>query len=54
MNQLADDVWQIPLAPRNGVNAYLVGDVLVDAGYIRPGRRSSSGGRAGTRSARTR
>ena len=32
MHQLAEDVWQIPLLPRNGVNAYVIGDVLVDAG----------------------
>ena len=32
MNEVAPDVWQIPLLPRNGVNAYLLGDVLVDAG----------------------
>ena len=32
MHQLAEDVWQIPLMPRNLVNAYLVGDLLVDAG----------------------
>lgn len=32
MHQIAEDVWQIPLLPRNGVNAYVVGDVLVDAG----------------------
>jgi hydroxyacylglutathione hydrolase len=32
MHQLAEDVWQISLLPRNGVNAYLLGDVLVDAG----------------------
>jgi glyoxylase-like metal-dependent hydrolase (beta-lactamase superfamily II) len=32
MHQVAEDVWQIPLMPRNGVNAYLIGDVLVDAG----------------------
>ena len=38
MNKVADDVWQIPLVPRNGVNAYLVGDILVDAGYILSGR----------------
>jgi glyoxylase-like metal-dependent hydrolase (beta-lactamase superfamily II) len=29
---VADDVWQLPLAPRNAINAYLVGDVLVDTG----------------------
>lgn len=32
MQQLAEDVWQIALAPRSLINAYLVGDVLVDAG----------------------
>src|SRR4051794_20546972 len=32
MHEVAPDVWQIPLLPRNGVNAYLLGDVLVDAG----------------------
>jgi hydroxyacylglutathione hydrolase len=29
---IADDVWQLPLTPRDGINAYLVGDVLVDTG----------------------
>src|SRR3954447_783692 len=32
MHQVAPDVWQIPLLPRHGVNAYLIGDVIVDAG----------------------
>lgn len=32
MHQVAEDVWHIPLAPRNAVNAYLLGDVVVDAG----------------------
>lgn len=32
MHQVAEDVWQISLAPRDLVNAYLLGDVLVDAG----------------------
>ncbi len=32
MIQLAQDVWQIPLTPRDGINAYLIGDVLVDSG----------------------
>ena len=32
MKEIADDVFHIPLLPRNGVNAYLIGDVLVDAG----------------------
>ncbi len=39
MNQVAPDVFQIPLTPRNGVNAYLVGDILVDAGYILHGKK---------------
>ncbi len=30
--ELAPNVWQLRLLPRSGVNAYLVGDVLVDAG----------------------
>jgi glyoxylase-like metal-dependent hydrolase (beta-lactamase superfamily II) len=29
---IADDVWQLPLAPRDAINAYLIGDVLVDTG----------------------
>jgi hydroxyacylglutathione hydrolase len=32
MNQIAPDAFQLPLTPRNGVNAYLLGDVLVDTG----------------------
>ncbi|MDO9409567.1 MBL fold metallo-hydrolase [Patulibacter sp.] len=32
MREVADDVFHLPLAPRNSVNAYLIGDVLVDAG----------------------
>jgi glyoxylase-like metal-dependent hydrolase (beta-lactamase superfamily II) len=40
MRQIADDVWHVPLAPRDAVNAYILGDVLVDAGY------KSLGGRA--------
>ncbi len=32
LTHLADDVCAIGLAPRSGVNAYLLGDVLVDAG----------------------
>jgi hydroxyacylglutathione hydrolase len=39
MRQLADDVFQIALTPRNGVNAYLVGDTLVDAGLPPHGKR---------------
>ncbi len=32
MFEVADDVWHLPLVPRDGINAYLVGDVLVDTG----------------------
>jgi hydroxyacylglutathione hydrolase len=33
MQPLAEDVWHVPLSPRDTVNAYILGDVLVDAGY---------------------
>jgi hydroxyacylglutathione hydrolase len=32
MREIAPDVFQLPLMPRNAVNAYLLGDVLVDTG----------------------
>ncbi|MEA2420343.1 MAG: hydroxyacylglutathione hydrolase [Thermoleophilaceae bacterium] len=32
MHQIAPEVFQLPLMPRNGINAYLVGGVLVDTG----------------------
>jgi hydroxyacylglutathione hydrolase len=32
IRRVAEDVFQIPLAPRDGVNAYLLGEVVVDAG----------------------
>jgi glyoxylase-like metal-dependent hydrolase (beta-lactamase superfamily II) len=32
VRRVAEDVFHIPLTPRNGVNAYLLGDVVVDAG----------------------
>lgn len=32
MHRLSEDIWHIPLTPRNAINAYVVGDVLVDAG----------------------
>lgn len=32
LHDLGDDVYQIPLLPRNGVNAYFAGGVLFDAG----------------------
>ena len=36
--KLADDVFQLALMPRAGMNAYLLGDVLVDAGMPASGR----------------
>lgn len=32
MHEIAPDVFQLPLVPRNGINAYVIGDVIVDAG----------------------
>ena len=32
MRAIADDVWQLPLLPRDAINVYLIGDVLVDTG----------------------
>ncbi|WP_299047075.1 MBL fold metallo-hydrolase [uncultured Tateyamaria sp.] len=37
MIQIAENVWQIPVMPRQSVNCYLMGDVLVDAGVKRSG-----------------
>ncbi|HEX8205721.1 MAG TPA: MBL fold metallo-hydrolase [Solirubrobacteraceae bacterium] len=39
MHQVADGLWQIPLTPRNGVNAYLLGDVVVDSGTKGQGKK---------------
>jgi len=39
MRRLGEDVFQIPLVPRSGINAYLLGDVLVDAGTRFHGKR---------------
>lgn len=39
MQQVAEGVWQVPLTPRNGVNAWLIGDVIVDAGYGVSGKK---------------
>ncbi len=39
MEQLADDVFHISMLLRHGMNAYLIGDVLVDAGGPPFGRR---------------
>lgn len=32
MNTIAENVSQLELLPRNGINAYLIGDVLIDTG----------------------
>ena len=37
MIQLGEGAWQIPVMPRQSVNCYLLGDVLVDAGVKRSG-----------------
>ena len=39
LQQLAPDVWHLPLMPRNAVNTYVIGDVLVDAGIKQHGKR---------------
>ena len=39
MKQLAPDLWMLRGFPPNGINIYLVGDVLVDAGTRHSGRR---------------
>ena len=39
VREIADRVSQVPLAPRDLLNAYLVGDVLVDAGVPQTARR---------------
>ncbi|HLM08318.1 MAG TPA: MBL fold metallo-hydrolase [Thermoleophilaceae bacterium] len=39
MKQLADGVWQLRGFPPNGINVYLVEDVLIDAATRRAGRR---------------
>jgi hydroxyacylglutathione hydrolase len=42
MREVAADVWQIPLAPRDAVNAYLLGDTLIDAGTAGMGKKLPS------------
>jgi hydroxyacylglutathione hydrolase len=39
VNQIAPDVHHIPLVPREGINAYLVGKVLVDTGIAASARK---------------
>ena len=43
VKHLGRDLYQIPLAPREAVNAYLLGDVLVDSGYPMNWKRLHSG-----------
>lgn len=45
MHQIADDVWHVSLAPRDSVNAYILGDVLVDAGIKPMGGRAVAAAR---------
>ena len=39
MKELAPDVWQLGGLPPNGINIYVIGDVLIDAATRRAGRR---------------
>ena len=39
MIEIAENVFQIPLFPRNAINAYLIGSVLIDAGVRLSGKR---------------
>lgn len=38
MKQVAENVFQIPLMPRNSINCYVIDDVLVDAGIKSSGK----------------
>jgi len=39
VREVVSGLWQIPLAPREVVNAYLAGDVLIDAGTPGMGKK---------------
>jgi glyoxylase-like metal-dependent hydrolase (beta-lactamase superfamily II) len=39
MRELADGVWQLEGFPRNNINQYVLGDVLIDAGLVWDGGR---------------
>jgi hydroxyacylglutathione hydrolase len=39
MEEVAQGVWRIALTPREGVNVYVIGDVLVDAGTAGMGKK---------------
>ena len=43
IRRVAEDVFHIPLTPRDGVNAYLLGDVVVDAGHQGHGEAPDQG-----------
>ena len=47
MKQIAEGLWQLPLTPREAINAYVLGDVLVDAGM--KGHGGKLAGRLGDR-----
>lgn len=39
MRELAEDVWQLSGSPANGINVYVIGDVLIDSGTALDRRR---------------
>jgi hydroxyacylglutathione hydrolase len=39
VRQLADDLWLLNGRPRNAINVYVIGDVLIDAATRRAGKR---------------
>jgi glyoxylase-like metal-dependent hydrolase (beta-lactamase superfamily II) len=48
MEPIAEDAWHVPLGPRDAVNAYVLGDVLVDSGYqFQSGRAIAAARRLG-------
>ncbi len=48
MQQIAPDVFHLPLMPRNGINVYLIGNVLVDTGVSASAKKilAALGGRS--------
>ncbi len=32
MKKIAENVFQIPLMPRSGINCYVIDDILIDSG----------------------
>ncbi|MDI9311935.1 MAG: MBL fold metallo-hydrolase [Limnohabitans sp.] len=39
MKEVAQNVYQIPLFPRNGINCYVIDDILIDAGIRSSGNK---------------